>query len=275
MAYKISASAEKSLKQAVNNFNRKVKRLESVDREIDIPEKANITAIKDRITNKWELNREIDKLERFTQKNAEDLIKTKGGLVISKWEYENLQKEQKRLSARLLREIERYGNITPTEFGETQAVNYARMGDDKYQNLVARQKAISNKKLSKINVKQFKRLTELINRTNANYRTSKKQIFYNNFLDGTLLNLGYTIGYDKEKLEAIRERLGELTPDQFIKAFNSELSLRYIQEKNNSPDKDEEELGMSEEEIEELKDDLTPVLDEVYNNLDKIVDTYK
>ena len=274
MAYKISASAEKSLKQAVNNFNRKVKRLESVDREIDIPEKANITAIKDRITNKWELNREIDKLERFTQKNAEDLIKTKGGLVISKWEYENLQKEQKRLSARLLREIERYGNITPTEFGETQAVNYARMGDDKYQNLVARQKAISNKKLSKINVKQFKRLTELINRTNANYRTSKKQIFYNNFLDGTLLNLGYTIGYDKEKLEAIRERLGELTPDQFIKAFNSELSLRYIQEKN-SPDKDEEELGMSEEEIEELKDDLTPVLDEVYNNLDKIVDTYK
>ena len=275
MAYKISASAEKSLKQAVNNFNRKVKRLESVDREIDIPEKANITAIKDRITNKWELNREIDKLERFRQKNAEDLIKTKGGLVISKWEYENLQKEQKRLSARLLREIERYGNITPTEFGETQAVNYARMGDDKYQNLVARQKAISNKKLSKINVKQFKRLTELINRTNANYRSSKKQIFYNNFLDGTLLNLGYTIGYDKEKLEAIRERLGELTPDQFIRAFNSELSLRYIQEKNNSPDKDEEELGMSEEEVEELKDDLTPVLDEVYNNLDKIVDTYK
>ena len=149
------------------------------------------------------------------------------------------------------------------------------MGDDKYQNLVARQRAISNKKLSKINVKQFKRLTELINRTNANYRSSKKQIFYNNFLDGTLLNLGYTIGYDKEKLEAIRERLGELTPDQFIRAFNSELSLRYIQEKNNSPDKDEEELGMSEEEVEELKDDLTPVLDEVYNNLDKIVDTYK
>lgn len=286
MAYKISASGERELTKAINKFNAKVKRLESVDREIDIPEKANISAIKDRVTNKWELNREIDKLERFTQKNAEDLIKTKGGLVISKWEYENLQREQKRLSARLLREIERYGKITPTEFGEKQAVSYARMGDDKYQNLKARQKAISNKKLSKINVKQFKRLTELINRTNANYRSSKKQIFYNNFLDGTLLNLGYITEFDQlydidedgnkiNKLDYIRKKLGELSTDQFIKAFNSELSLRYIQEKNNSPDKDEEELEMSEKEIAELKEDLIPVLNELYNNIDTIVDTYK
>ena len=173
MAYKLTASAEKSLRQAVNNFNRKVKRLESVDREIDIPEKANITAIKDRITNKWELNREIDRLERFTQRNAEELIKNKSGVVLSRWEYENLQREQKRLNARLLREIERYGNITPKEFGVKQSATYAQMGDEKLSNLKARQRAISSKSLSKINRDQLKSLETLINKTNANYRKDK------------------------------------------------------------------------------------------------------
>ena len=57
MSYKMSIASEKELRKAINNFNAKVRRLETVDREIDIPEKANITAIKDRVTNKWELNR--------------------------------------------------------------------------------------------------------------------------------------------------------------------------------------------------------------------------
>lgn len=277
MAYKISKQSEAELKRAVNNFNSKVKRLESVDREIDIPEKANITAIKERVTNKWELNREIDKLERFTQRNAEDLIKNESGVVLSRWEFENIQREQKRLSARLLREIERYGKIKPSEFGEKQALSYAQMGDDKLYNLKSRYKAISNKKIRNINKDQLSKLIGYINTTNANYRSTKKEIFYDNFIDGTLLNLGYIIGYDKDKIKHIKDKLNELTPDQFVKAFNSELSLRYIQDKNVSPDKSkpEEEQTLTEKQIGELTDDLTPVLDELYENIDTIVDSYK
>ena len=277
MAYKISKQSEAELRRAVNNFNSKIKRLESVDREIDIPEKANITAIKDRVTNKWELNREIDKLERFTMRNAEELVKNNSGVVLSRWEFENIQREQKRLSARLLREIERYGKIKPSEFGEEQALSYAQMGDDKLYNLKSRYKAISNKKIKNINKDQLSKLIGYINTTNANYRSTKKEIFYNNFIDGTLLNLGYIIGYDKDKIKHIKDKLNELTPDQFIKAFNSELSLRYIQDKNVSPDKSkpEEEQQLTEKQIGELTDDLTPVLDELYENIDTIVDSYK
>ena len=70
MAYKISKNSEQELRRAINNFNSKVKRLETVDREIDIPEKESISAIKDRVSSKWDLNREIDRLERFTKRNA-------------------------------------------------------------------------------------------------------------------------------------------------------------------------------------------------------------
>lgn len=267
MAYKISKSSEAELKRAINNFNAKVKRLENVDREIDIPEKANITAIKDRISNKWDLNREIDKLERFTQRNAEDLIQNKSGVVLSRWEYENLQREQKRLNARLLREIDRYGKITPTEFGNKQSATYAQMGDEKLSNLKARQKAIASKRIGKASKEQLRSLETLLNKTAANYRKDK-EIFYNNYLDGTLLNLGYYVGYDEEKLNYIKEKLNELTPDQFIKAFNTDVSLKDIQDRYVLSHED----GITPE---LLESDVTPVLDELYKNIDTIVASYK
>lgn len=268
MAYRISASGEAELRKAINKFNSKIKRLESVDREIDIPEKANITAIKDRVTNKWELNREIDKLERFSKRNAEDLIKNKSGVVLSRWEYENLQREQRRLAARLERDIKSYGSLHPTVYGKKQKATYAQMGDGKLTVLKAKQEAISNKKLSKINLTQLKSLQEDINKANANYRSTKKETFYNNYLDGTVLNLGTFIDYDPEKIKYIKEKLNELSPDQFIKAFNQEESLKDLQLRYEQT----KERGMKPEDMQE---DVTPILDKVYENIDVIVENYK
>ena len=267
MAYKMSMASEKELRKAINNFNAKVRRLENVDKEIDIPEKENITAIKDRVTNKWELNREIDKLERFTKRNAEELVQNKSGVVMSRWEFENLQREQKRLNARLLREIDRYGKLEPTVLGKKQKVTFAQLGDGKLTMLKTKQQAISNKKLSKINLAQLKDLKIRINKLNANYRTTKKETFYTNFLDGTILNLGGFIGYDTEKIKYIQDQLSELTPEQFIKAFDQEetlkdMQLRYEQSK---------EEGVTPEDMEDVID----ILDKVYENLPTIISNYK
>ena len=266
MAYRISKDSEKELKRVISKFNSKVKRLESVDREIDIPEKESIKAIKDRVNSKWDLNREIDRLERFTKRNAEDLIQNKSGVVMSRWEYENIQREQKRLNARLLRDIERYSNITPTEFGKAQAVTYAQMGDEKLSNLKARQKAISSKSVMKANREQLKNLQTLLNKTAANYRKDK-DIFYNNFLDGTLLNTAYFIGYDEEKIKHIKDKLNELSPTQFTKAFEQEQALKDIQLRYDLTKED----GISPE---ILENDITPLLDNLYENIDQIVDSY-
>jgi hypothetical protein len=198
MAYTISKSSAKELQRAVNNFNAKVKRLENVDREIDIPEKESITAIKDRVSSKWDLNREINRLKRFTKRNAEDLVKNKSGVVLSRWEFENIQREQRRLSARLTRDIERYGKIKPTEFGKVQSATYAQMGDEKLSNLKARKRAISGKNVMKLDKEALNSLETIINKT-ASYYRKDKVIFYNNYLDGTLLNTAYFVGYDPEK----------------------------------------------------------------------------
>ena len=270
MAYNISKSSAKELQRAVNKFNAKIKRLEKVDREIDIPEKESIKAIKDRVTSKWDLNREINRLERFTKRNAEELIQNESGVVMSRWEFENLQREQRRLSARLERQVKRYGSTTPEEFGKSEEFTYAQMGDDRYINLKARQQLISRKNVMKLNIKQLKDFKSLLKKTSSYYDPKKKEIFYDNFLDGTLVNAGYFIGYDKNKLDYIRDKLHELTPTQFEKAFNKELSLRYIKERIDSPISKHDNITP-----EQLSEDLTPALDMLYENINQIVDSYK
>ena len=83
-----------------------------------------------------------------------------------------------------------------------------------------------------------------------------------------MLNLGYFVGYDKEKLEYIQQKLSELTPDQFNKAFNEEESLRDFQQRY---------WIMHEEGVspEKLADEVVPLFDNLYENIDIIVEAYK
>lgn len=267
MAVKYTTSLNSELRRVIRNYNNKIYRLEKSERDLILPEKANIKAIKERITNKWELNRELANLEAFTKRGAEETITTKGGASLSKYEYQRLQREQRRLVQRLTREIERYGNIKPREFGKVQSATYAQMGDEKVSNLKAKRKAIARRKLRAISNEELKSLKTLINKANANYRKDKN-VFYDNYLDGTLLNLGYYVGYDKEKLDYIKNKLNELTPEQFLKAFNTEVSLKDIQDR----------YVLSHEEgitPEILESDVQPVLDALYDNIDSIIADYK
>lgn len=265
MAYNISKNSERELKKAINKFNSKIKRLEKVDREIDIPEKANIEAIKERVTSKWDLNREINMLERFSKRNAEELVKNKSGVVMSRWKFENIQREQKRLNSRLLREIENYGKTVPTSFGKKAPVSLAQMGDGRLSNLTSRRKSLSGS-ISKMSKADLEDLVSNINKTAAIYRRDKA-VFYDSYLDGTLLNLSYETGYDREKIKYIREKLSELTPSQFIKAFNTEAGLKDIQDKYIIS----KEKGVK---IEDISEDVNNILDELYNNIDQIVADY-
>lgn len=267
MAFKISKENKQELQKAVNNFNAKIKRLESVDKEIDIPTKENIKAIMDRVNSKWDLNREIDRLERFTKRNAEELLQNKSGVVMSRWEFENIQKEQRRLRDKLTREIESYSKIKPTEFGVSSDFTYAQMGDERLSNLKARREAIKRRNISKINREQLKELETILKKTAAIYRRDKN-VFYDSYLDGTILRLAYQTGYEEWKAQYIRKKLKELSETQFIKAFNKEAALKDLQDKY---------LMLHEEGIivDDLSDNINNVLEEVFKNIDQIVEDYK
>lgn len=260
---KYSKSMNEELKRVIRNYNSKISRLEKSDRELLLPEKVNLKIIKSRVVNKWDLNREIDELTKFSERGIEDTITTKGGLEISKYQYEILKKEQKRIVSKLDRKITRLGKIIPTSFGVKEDVSIAQMGTERLSNLKARRDNIKSKKISSLDENGIKELKSLINKTIKKDRYLISE-FKENYVNQMLLNLGYFIGYDSKKLEEMKNKLIKLPDKKFLDLFDTEEGIRAIRDYYPESKKTS---SQNEKAIKNLYDEL-------YNNLDDILKEY-
>ena len=83
------------LSYAVRQFNKTISELEALDKNV-LPEEFKYTELRDNIYSRRELNRIIKALRRFSKPSQQKLVKTTSGEVLTKWEYSELQKAQKR-----------------------------------------------------------------------------------------------------------------------------------------------------------------------------------
>lgn len=96
-----------TLGRAVSDFNKKIKRLES--EEIDyLPEQRDYKEVKESIKTRKQLERVLASLRSFKQKGAEDLYK-KSSEPITKWEYQETQKQIKSYKAKIRYQLKKLG----------------------------------------------------------------------------------------------------------------------------------------------------------------------
>ena len=81
-------SDEQELRRVVKNFNSKLSRIMKKNPEIAeyLPERMSYKELRENITSRQELNRELKSMKRFSQKGSEELVKSKSGLTVTKWE---------------------------------------------------------------------------------------------------------------------------------------------------------------------------------------------
>lgn len=269
MAYKISISGENELRKAIRNFNSKIKRLEASDRNLEIPEKVNLSIIKERIYDKRSLNREIDKLQTFTLRGMEESITLESGLTITKYEYENLMKEQKRLSSRLYRNQKKIESIIPTEAGSSLHYKVGEMGREDLSNIRSKRTRLKQLKLRTASKDDLEDLRELINDI-LRYERYDESIFIDNFVNQMVLNLGYWSGVDDEKLNHIRDKLSTLSERKMMKLYDTEEYIRAIKDYYNEINRKKitpEQMAKNMEKVKELYTEL-------YKSIDKIVEDY-
>ena len=265
MAKLWTSKTNNELSKAVRNFNNKIKRLEKSERDLILPDKASVASIKREINNRWELNRKIKELKRYSTRGIEETITTDGGVKLSKYEYENIQKEQKRLYDKLGRTIKRIESITPTNFGIPEDVTYKQMGSQQLANLRARRENIGRRNINKLDMKSLKDLISLLKVTKAKEKY-QSEVFRNNYMDKMLFGLGYYADYDSEKMEYIRGKLNTLTDTQFMKAFENDLALQAL--RDYYPVIHKEQGSRTQYRI-------NTMFDELYDNIDDIVLQYK
>ena len=270
MAYKISKDSEAELRRAVSNFNSKIRRLEKTDRELTLPEKVNISIIKERVYDKRSLNREIDKLQTFTIRGMEEDITLDSGLKITKYEYENLLKEQKRLSAKLYRTQRKLEEITPTRGGKELHYKVKEMGREDLTNIRNKRKALGGVSLKGINKDDLKDFRELLS---GLLRREKydKSIFIDNFTNQMILNLGYWAGVDENTLKNIRDNLSQLSEREFMNLYDKESYVRAIKDYYNEINK----KGITEEQMMKNMDKVKEIYEELNKAIPTIIKDYQ
>ena len=91
MAIRYDKKLNQEINRTIKNFNQKIARLEKQDREL-LPSKITKKELKDNVYTRTELRRKLKELQRFSNRNAEDVITTSGGVRLTQYYYQNIKR---------------------------------------------------------------------------------------------------------------------------------------------------------------------------------------
>lgn len=259
----------KKLNQDIYNtlrrYNNKIDRLRRKQADYILPQKMTKEDLMESSYTTKELRRQLNNLAKFTQRGAEATYTTSGGYSISKYEYDYLRREQRRVKRKIEKELERYQTTAPTVFGKSQGFSFAQMGDSTYLNLKAKRTSLE-KDISKMTKEELLKYRNVLYKLGKN-RNYLAEGFRDNYLE-ILTDLGYFTGYDKEKLKLLKEKLLSLDPEQFYRLYENEKAIKVI--------RDYYPLftDFTYQSSDNYADDVRNLYDELINNIDEIIAPY-
>lgn len=253
MAIRYDRQFNKQIRRIVDNFNKKIKRLERADHAI-LPNRVLVSDLKKDFTNRNDLKRELRRLELFTEKNMEQII-TIGEMTATRWQFEIDKQRARDAKANLTKEInkiESAGELTPRT-------------SDYLQNLQFRRNYL-NKPLKSLSSSQLRTRKKIIDQDEQKER--KQQTFYHNLFD-MLFKIGYQTNADQADVIYIMEKLSKLTPHQLSEAIASNAALKNFVEKYQIYASSSEESSAENDVVEAIRilKDAVPSILEYYSKM--------
>ena len=215
----------KEIDDTLRRYNNKISRLARQRSNYILPQKVTKEDLMEVSYTRRDLQRRLSNLRKFNERGAEKSILTSQGYAISKYELDYLKREQSRVKRKINREIKRYETIKPTTYGKQEARTFAQMGDTNYLNALARLEAVS-KDITSLTQEQLVNYRKLLYSAGKN-RDYLAESFKLGYID-MMTQVGYTAGYDPEKLELLKEKLKNLDPTQMYELYRNEKSIKSV-----------------------------------------------
>lgn len=156
------------LSSAVRQFNKTIKKLESAESDLVLPDVVDYKELKSGITTRQELNRMIGSLRRFSNPAKQKAIKLDSGIEITAWEYTELKAERRRAEKRLTGEL----------FGLEATLGTGNKRINEIRGTIA-----SLQKLETATGEDFKRIRERIKvQGTSDFNRKKAKTFQDNFI---------------------------------------------------------------------------------------------
>lgn len=222
--YNIRWRAEDSaaLQRAVKNFNAKITRLEKKDprRASALPDRVTMKEMRDLISTRQDLNREINALKRFSAKGAETLVKAPGNeynVKITKWQKEEMTRrigQINRKRAKRLEEIQK----TEVQSGRKD-VGYTRgqIGMGKAEQISLEPMKPFTPKMSRTDIK--KKFINIRKESQTTYWRKKDLQLKENYIKSLQQN------FRKADIKDLIDKISDMDVNAFMSVFNSEGDL--------------------------------------------------
>lgn len=186
-----------ALIKAVNSYNKRIKELEKMDLAVALPDVINYKDIKKDIFTRQELNSTIKELSRSRFKNAFDIIKLDNNKMITRYEYNQLNKYSKRANKYLEDRIKE----------ERRNLVYKGLKNDEIVRLESTLKSIRSWNTNQTS-RGFSQAIDRIKRIGSlNYENKRASNFRENFMKLYDANMRGYKGYKefRERLSAIKD----------------------------------------------------------------------
>ena len=145
------------------------------------------------------------------------------------------------------------------------------MGDTDYLNLVTRRKALE-KNIVNLTKEECERYKKLVAKTGKNQQYMNN-IFKENYYK-MLTDLAYYYGYDNKKLDEMKKKLMKLKPNDFLRLFKEDKSIRAILDYYPIVTSNFDfNTGMYVNRM-DYQEDVMNLYDALYDNLDYILKDY-
>lgn len=235
------------LRREVRNFNKKVDRLERAGLR-NIPQRQYVSELKKRYKVKNDLVREIERLKNFTREDIEKKVETAGGIKAVKWQFDYVKNNRKAAKEYYQKEYERVSKRLNKFPGERT-----------YLDTISAKINLLNKDMRYMSQSEFRSAVTATDAFASLPSRTKQQ--YRGFLSEVEWAMK-KIGYSEEKRDKFFKKFEKLTPSQFLYAYdNNQLIARIYALYHKDYGEDEAHLTLTEEDAEELIDELVEQVD--------------
>lgn len=159
-----------NLIKAVNKFNKEVEKLNYINPDANIPERLNYKDVRKNIYTRREFNRVIKSLRRFSNEKEQEIVKTRGGYELTRWQRNEINRAKRRAERRL--EGELYALESQSTFGT---------GNTRLNEIKATLESYD--RLATANPEDYKRISGSILRQGvSDFEMKQASIFQKNFI---------------------------------------------------------------------------------------------
>lgn len=208
-------SDEQELRRVVKNFNNKLSRIIKKNPEIAkyLPDRISYKDLRNNITSRQQLNREIASLKRFSVRGAEAIVKSKTGLKTTKWE----RKEVGIQVAIINRERTRKRKILESEEATSrgQSLNMTRREMNSIRMNELNKKKFDFDKIKKSDWERFKGTVK--KQSHPDFQSEADLHLRENYIKGLIEVFG-----DNDDTNALIEEINKIPLKDFITKFYKE-----------------------------------------------------